>query len=552
MKRLILFLLPVIIAFVPFKVNAAGYFSDVPGGHWAQNYIESMRQLGVTRGMGDGSFGLGRQITRAEFTTMLVNLLNPGQAGQSAAVHYSDVYAQAWYYDAISVARSFGFVDVEQGQFRPGASITREEMAIMIINSLGYRNLAVRLDVLGAPFADVSAHMGHVTMARDLGIISGMSATEFAPAQSATREQAVAMMMRMHNIMGRRVTEIHAYYAVAAFNQVHMLADMTSVSFGWSLLETDGTRVWLNTGAEGGNEFRIPSGYEIPWNQAAHANRLLMIAVRESDSPMIINNSALKADALNVIADVINNGLVTPAGGRLNFCGVSLNFEALRGAETRSNYTNFMRQLRARIGVDSLMYVTVQPPRRAGHVYFDGYDFRAIGDIADRVILMAHDYNARVLTEDEMARGVRMTALAPLDEVYFALRALTDSETGVRDTSKIMLQLNFASAQWKTQNGVVIHPRPFAPSYEAIANRIRVGTEIRFDENLFSPFITFFDANDNTDNIVWFEDVRSVEEKIRLAGLFSVQGISLWRLGLVPDFEDITGLRVYDAIRGSR
>ena len=548
-KTIPILLLSIIITFIPIKAHALTGFNDVPPDHWAAAHIEDLRAMGITSGMGDGSFGMGRQITRAEFVTLLVNLLNPAEG--PASIPYSDVAEGAWFHGPVNRARALGFTDTAGENFRPGDPITREEMAVMIVNSMGYGPLALRLNVLGAPFADVNSRMGHITIARDLSIIAGLSPEEFGPALTATREQAAAMMMRMYNLQGRRVTDIHGYYAIAAFNQVHMLEYMTSVSFGWGLLETDGSRVWFNTGAEGGNEFRIPQGYEAPWSAAGRADRLLMIAVRESDSPVIINSPALREAALAVIADAINNGLETPGGGRLNFCGVSLNFEALRGQETRDNYTAFVRELRGRIG-ERLMYVTVQPPRRAGHVYFDGYDFRAIGDVADRVILMAHDYNARFLTEAEMAAGIVMTALAPLDEVYFALRALTDSETGVADISKVMLQLNFASAQWKTQNGAVINQRPFAPSYEAIAARIRAGAELRFDESLYSSFITFFDPEDNTNNIVWFEDERSVYEKIRLAGLFGVQGISLWRLGIVPDFEDVQGLRVFDVIKDSR
>jgi len=539
-----------VMIFAPITINAAVYFNDVPPNHWAAAYIEDLRELGITSGMGDGSFGMGRQITRAEFITMLVNLMEvPRDAVPSGS--FLDVGEGAWYSNPIGAAHNLGFTDTTGEHFRPHDPVTREEMAVMIINSLGYAGLAGRLTVLGMPFSDVSRNMGHITIARDLGIIAGITSTEFGPLQTATREQAAAMMMRMYNILGRSVAEIHAYYAIAAYNQVHMAADMNSVSFGWTLLETDGDRVWLNTGFEGNNEFRIPQGYESPWNQAAHARRLLMIAVRESDSPVIINDEILRNGALEAIANAMHYGLETPTGGRLNFCGISLNFEALRGEETRNNYTTFVRRLREMIG-NNLLYVTVQPPRRPGHVYFDGYDFRAIGEVADRVILMAHDYNARFLTEAEMAAGIVMTALAPLDEVYFALRALTDRETGVADVSRLMLQINFASAQWKMVDGTVINPRPFTPSYEAIAARIREGAEIRFDENLYSPFITFYDVSDNTNNIVWFENKRSVEEKIRLAGLFNVQNISLWRLGIVPDFADIDGLRVFDMIRGSR
>jgi len=549
MKRYIPIVMFLVMVFLPFSAQASAYFSDVPAGHWAAAHIDELRELGITSGMGDGTFGMGRQITRAEFVTMLVNLRQPID---DLTQRYVDVNPGDWFFARVNTAWLLRFTDdIDGDYFRPNDPITREEMAVMIVNSMGYayQELAGRAFLAGDVFTDISGNKGHITIAKDLGIIAGISPTEFGPAQTATREQSAAMIMRMHNILERRITEVHGFYAIAAFNQVHMLADMDTVSFGWSLLETDGSGVWLNTGSAGGNEFRIPAGHDIPWSAANHANRLLMIAVRESDSPNIINNPALREGALNAIATAINNGLETPTGERLHFNGVTLNFEGLRGEETRNNYTAFVRQLRERIG-DKLLYVTVQPPRHSGLAYFNGYDFRAIGEVADRVILMAHDYNAKVLTQEQMAWGINpiMGDLAPLDEVYFALRALTDSETGVADISKIMLQLNFATAQWKLQDGAVINSRPFTPSYDAIAERIRAGAVINNLGFVPSPHILFYDNNDNTNNIVQFEDEQSVRQKIRLAGSFGVQGISLWRLGIVPDFDDIEGLAVFDTI----
>jgi len=188
-------------------------------------------------------------------------------------------------------------------------------------------------------------------------------------------------------------------------------------------------------------------------------------------------------------------------------------------------------------GGSKLLYVAVHPQRRAGHEYYDGYDYRTIGQFADKIILMAHDYNAKSLTESEMAGGIVMTPLAPIDEVYYALSAITNAETGVQDKSKVMLQINFATAQWKMKDGAVMNQKPFTPTYDALLERINAGAEVLFDEKSQSPYAKFTNNEDGTANIVWFENKESVQAKIDLAGIFGVHGVSIWRLGTIPTYD---------------
>ena len=37
---------------------------------------------------------------------------------------------------------------------------------------------------------------------------------------------------------------------------------------------------------------------------------------------------------------------------------------------------------------------------------------------------------------------------------------------------------------------------------------------------------------------LWYEDQRSVAEKVVLAKLFGVTGVSLWRLGIIPHYSN--------------
>lgn len=57
--------------FMKYDTSASEVFSDVPSEHWAAPYIAAMKANGIISGYEDGSFGLGRNITRAEAIAMI-------------------------------------------------------------------------------------------------------------------------------------------------------------------------------------------------------------------------------------------------------------------------------------------------------------------------------------------------------------------------------------------------------------------------------------------------------------------------------------------------
>jgi len=58
-----------------FKVGDRNSFSDVPQNHWAHDYIEVAKELGITSGIGGGEFGLGQNVTYQQAVTFLMRLL---------------------------------------------------------------------------------------------------------------------------------------------------------------------------------------------------------------------------------------------------------------------------------------------------------------------------------------------------------------------------------------------------------------------------------------------------------------------------------------------
>ena len=175
----------------------AADYADVPADHWAAESISRATELGLFKGVGDGRFGLGRPISRAAFATALVRLFGWKEI-QPDSPSYTDADKDDWYYAAVETLLANDAVAASGEAFRPNDDLTRGEMASMLVRGLGYTSLAAGAGSYGVPFTDVTVNKGFITVASDLGIMSGKGGARFEPDAPATREQAAAVLVRVH------------------------------------------------------------------------------------------------------------------------------------------------------------------------------------------------------------------------------------------------------------------------------------------------------------------------------------------------------------------
>lgn len=110
------------------------HFSDVPEGAWYQTFVDSLAEMKILSGMGNGTFQPKNNITRAEFAAMLSKLFPM----ETAEVNFSDVSETHWAYAAIQNAVAKNWVSgYPDGTFRPDSSITRAEAFAMMNKMLG-------------------------------------------------------------------------------------------------------------------------------------------------------------------------------------------------------------------------------------------------------------------------------------------------------------------------------------------------------------------------------------------------------------------------------
>ena len=149
---------------------------------------------------------------------------------------------------------------------------------------------------------------------------------------------------------------------------------------------------------------------------------------------------------------------------------------------------------------------------------------------------MAHDYAAYTMPESLLNTDFTATPVTPFDEIYYALSRITDPETGVADTSKISLGLSLSStAAWETTDGKISDPQSIHPSMATVTARLaQPDTEIYYSETYRNPY-AWYSTEDGRRILIWYEDSRSVSDKIELARMFGINSISIWRIGEISN-----------------
>ncbi|MFC5401405.1 DUF4855 domain-containing protein [Cohnella soli] len=111
-------------------------FTDLGSHEWARAAIEELAERGVVQGtsLENGTFGPASSVTRADFIMMLVNMLGLHAEFTST---FADVQPKDYYYDAVSIAKQLGIVSGVNGvNFDPRAPISRQDVMVMLTRAL--------------------------------------------------------------------------------------------------------------------------------------------------------------------------------------------------------------------------------------------------------------------------------------------------------------------------------------------------------------------------------------------------------------------------------
>ncbi len=175
-------------------------FADL-AGHWAAKDTELLATKGIIDGIADNRFAPEGVLTRAEIASLLVRAAGLEEKALSAAT-MNDVRGDDWYAGYVQAAVSAGLIDgYEDGTFRAGAAVTREELAVLLTRALKLAGRpAEGTGTAAAAFTDstsVSAWAKDaVRTAQAAGLVNGLEDGSFRPQAQATRAEAAVMIKR--------------------------------------------------------------------------------------------------------------------------------------------------------------------------------------------------------------------------------------------------------------------------------------------------------------------------------------------------------------------
>ena len=531
-------------ALVPAAGAADAAFSDVPAGSALAGEVQKAVDYGLMNGYDADTFGYGDSMTRAQFTAVLVRMMGWDTVTPQTPT-YTDVPASHTWYGVIETAAAHDVAN-DGGAFRPSDPVTRCEMAEMLVRALGLKSAAERLAPTasdqyarihgGTPFTDLPGDkVGYITIAYTIGMTNGTSATTFSPDNTATRAQAAAMLVRIYEKIAAPTDFVHGFYAISSYSQLDLTGDMDAVSAGWSRMTWDGETATLRTTSADGNEYAIPSGYEEVTDYLSSRNIPLHLSVfmEGEDLKSLLASDTGRAQAVAQIVDEVT--VDYRAIGENPYSGVTIDFEGLRSAQ-RADFTAFLTELDGALeDLNKDLYVCVSPILAEGYdASYSGYDYAAIGDLADKLILMAYDYDAREMGDFVGTTYHRTAATAPVDQVYLGLKILTDRV----DADKVLLGISAKATAWQIDGeGNLASGTPVYPTAETVASRLAQPDTVTGWSDTYQQSYAIYTTEDGGRYFLWYQDDDSIQAELRCAKALGVTGVSLWRLGSLPTAE---------------
>lgn len=450
----------------------ASALSDVPEDFWAKEDIDRCIALRYFYPEANGSFGVGKEMSRSEFVVVLCRTLGWKPTSPARAV-YDDVSEKEWYAGAVETAYHQGAITSQDGSFRPDDLITRSEAASMLVRALGYGSIAGLIQDMSLPFRDVKANNGYIVMAYGLGLMDGTSVTAFSPGGHVTREQAAAIVMRLHGKLHDPTTsrigiavaeaglpDLKGYEAVGV--AAAKLAYNGEPQISLSMAKTEAQAVRAAASAAGARSLLYVTGgaYHVREGEAEKLAAVLFQAVEE--------------------------------GG---YDGLYLDVAGLTAVSQRDVLTETAQLLRERLG-DRPLYIGAEAPSWKGTVF--GYDYAALGEAADRLVLR---FDYKKTTTD----GLTAAPMEPLEQIYYALNRLR----GVVDADKLTLLLTSTGATWEGRE-----PESLTGAEVAALAEERT-TRSHYSDRYACAYLIQEGGPD-----VWYLNGQAIRERIQLARLF--------------------------------
>lgn len=168
-----------------------GKFKDVPDSFWAAADIYTLREAGIIDGKTADIFDPDGQVTRAEFTKMIVKMF--GVEAKDTKVEFADCGEDDWFTPFVAAAVEAGYVKgYSDTEFAPDKVISREE-ACAILGRAYAKTANSELSFTDKDSIDEYAQP-YVALLVEMGFINGYEDGTFRAQNQITRAEAAKII----------------------------------------------------------------------------------------------------------------------------------------------------------------------------------------------------------------------------------------------------------------------------------------------------------------------------------------------------------------------
>ena len=201
--------------------------------------------------------------------------------------------------------------------------------------------------------------------------------------------------------------------------------------------------------------------------------------------------------------------------------GIDLDFEYIP-AQYAEVYASFAELLRNMLPDGFVVFTSLAPKTSADQrgLLYEGHNYRLIGESADRVLLMTYEWG--------YTYGPPL-AVAPLPQVRRVIEyALTEIPA-----EKIFMGIPNYGYDWKLPYVRGESKAQSISNEEALRIAMERKAQIQYDELAQTPYFTYYAANGSggvSEHVVWFDDVRSMNTKLRIINEYGLFGGGVWNV----------------------
>lgn len=199
------------------------------------------------------------------------------------------------------------------------------------------------------------------------------------------------------------------------------------------------------------------------------------------------------------------------------FAGVDIDFEYIP-SEDAAAYADFVRAVRARLEPSGLTVMVALAPKTSADqpgLLYESHDYAALGAAANDVLLMTYEWGY-ALSEP--------MAVAPINKVEQVVRFAVSQIP----PEKIFMGIPNYGYDWTLPYIKGQSRARSLGNVQAVEQAVQVGAPIRFDAEAQSPHYNYW--RERAEHEVWFEDARSIQAKLALAGEYRLRGVSVWNI----------------------